>query len=118
MHETMVAQSLLEAILAEATKQNARPLRAKMSCGAMNHINEDTLSFAFDALSKGTKCEGMELAVEQKPIKGKCNECNEVFEFEIRNPVCSHCGKDDFNLLPDEPMMLEEIEFETENEDV
>jgi Zn finger protein HypA/HybF involved in hydrogenase expression len=97
----MVAQSLLEAILAEAEKQHARPLRAKMSCGAMNQ-----------------KCEGMELAVEQKPIKGNCNVCKEVFEFEIRNPVCSNCGKDDFNLLPDEPMMLEEIEFETENEDV
>ena len=115
MHETMVAESLLETISAEAEKQQAKPVRAKMSCGTLNHINEDTLSFAFDALSKGTKCEGMELVVEQKPIKGECNQCGKIFEFEINNPVCSGCGSEDFKLLPDEPMILEEIEFETES---
>jgi hydrogenase nickel incorporation protein HypA/HybF len=118
MHETMVAQSLIDAILAEAEKQQAKPLQAKMSCGALNHINEDTLSFAFEALAKGTRCEGMKLIVEQKPIKGWCNSCKKIFDFEIRNPVCSRCGRDDFKLLADEPMMLEEIEFETEQEDV
>jgi len=118
MHETMVAQNLLEAILAEAEKQQARPVHARLSCGQLNHINEEILSFAFESLAKGTKCQGMKLSVEQKPIKGQCNQCNEVFDFELNNPMCSRCGSDDFELLPDEPILLEDIEFDTESENV
>ena len=39
MHETMVAQSLLNTILAEAQKQSAKPIEAKISCGMFNAIN-------------------------------------------------------------------------------
>ena len=114
MHETMVAQSLVEAISGEARKQNARPVNVKISCGELNHINEDVLSFAFDALAKGTECEGVKLKVEYKPIKGQCNKCQEIYEFQIHSPVCPKCSSEDFAILPDEPLVLEEIEFETE----
>ncbi|MFZ0034340.1 MAG: hydrogenase maturation nickel metallochaperone HypA [Sedimentisphaerales bacterium] len=114
MHETMVAESLLTTISAESTKQNAKPVSAKISCGMLNAINDEILGFAFEAIAKGTPCEGMKLEIEHKPIQGRCKNCDETFDFEPRRLKCPACGGENFDLLPDAPLMLEEIEFETE----
>ena len=114
MHETMVAQSLLVTISEETSKQNARPISAKISCGTLNTINDEILCFAFDAIAKDTPCEGMKLQVEHKPIQGRCRNCDEIFDFELHRPSCPNCGGDQFDLLPDAPLLLEEIEFQTE----
>jgi hydrogenase nickel incorporation protein HypA/HybF len=114
MHETMVAEILLTTISAESTKQNAKPVSAKISCGTLNAINDEILCFAFEAIAKGTPCEGMRLEIEHKPIQGKCRNCDEIFDFEPNRLKCPACGGEEFDLLPDAPLMLEEIEFETE----
>ena len=114
MHETMVAQSLLATISTETAKQNAKPIGAKISCGMLNAINDELLLFAFDAITKDTPCEGMRLEIEHKAIRGQCKNCDEVFEFELSNPSCPKCKSEYFGLLPDEPLMLEEIEFQME----
>lgn len=114
MHETMVAESLLTTISAESTKQNAKPVSAKISCGMLNAINDEVLCFAFEAIAKNTPCEGMKLEIEHKPIQGKCRNCGETFDFELCRPKCPKCKSDEFDLLPDAPLVLKEIEFETE----
>jgi hydrogenase nickel incorporation protein HypA/HybF len=114
MHELTIAQGLLDAISAETAKQNAKPLAAKISCGTLNAINDDSLCFAFEAFAKGTRCEGMKLTVEHKPIQGKCKNCNLTFDVELGRPRCPKCSGENFELLPDAPLVLEEIEFQTE----
>jgi hydrogenase nickel incorporation protein HypA/HybF len=114
MHETIVAESLLKTISAESAKQNAKPVWAKISCGTLNAINYEILRFAFEAIAKGTTCEGMRLEIEHKPIQGKCKNCDEIFNFELCQPNCPKCKGKEFDLLPYAPLMLEEIEFETE----
>ena len=113
MHETMVAQSLLAMISDEVAKQNTKPLSATISCGMLNAINDELLHLAFDAIAKNSPCEGMKLKIEHKPLQGKCKKCNEVFNFELCQPRCSKCQSEKFDLLPDAPLVLEEIEFET-----
>ena len=113
MHETMVAQSLLAAISAEAAKQNARPISAKISCGRLYSINEEILCFAFEAVSKGTPCEGARLIIEQKPLQAKCRSCEKTFEVDMNSEIyCPGCRSGDLEMLPDSPLLLEEIEFE------
>ncbi len=114
MHETMVAESLLETISAEAAKQNAKPVNARISCGTLNAINDEVLRFAFEAMTKGTLCEGMKLEIEHKPMQGQCKNCNENFKIDLSCLKCPKCGSEDFILLPDAPLLLEEIEFQTE----
>ena len=114
MHEMMVAEALLTTISAETAKQNAKPLAAKVSCGILNTVNDELLCFAFDAIAKGTTCEGIKLQIEHKPIRGRCKDCKEIFEFELARPNCPVCSSENFELLPDEPLILEEIEFESE----
>lgn len=112
MHETMVAQNVLAAILAESAKINAKPLSAKISCGQLNPINDEVLSFAFEAAAKGTICQAMKLRVVHIPLRGTCKKCGEMFEFDIYSPACGNCGSDDFEIAPDAELLLEEIEFE------
>ena len=114
MHETMVAQSLMEIILEEAAKQNAKPVSAKISCGTLNAINDEVLRFAFEAVTKDTSCEGVQLHVEHKPIRARCNGCGEEFDVEISDPGCPLCKTGAFELLPDAPLIIEEISFQTD----
>lgn len=111
MHETMIAESLLATISEEAAKQNARPISAKISCGILNAVNDEVLRFAFEAIARGTLCEDTKLEIEHKPVQAKCKKCGQHFSVELSHPGCSSCGSGDFELLPDPPLLLEEIEF-------
>ncbi|MBN2019263.1 MAG: hydrogenase maturation nickel metallochaperone HypA [Sedimentisphaerales bacterium] len=112
MHEAAIAQSLLDAILTEAQSQPGKPVAAKISCGAFSALNNEVLCFAFEAISKGTPCEGLKLDIEQKPIQAKCKKCGETFVFDLHRPVCTKCQCEEFELLPDAPLLLNEIEFD------
>ena len=114
MHEAMVAQSLLAAIAVEAAKEKAKPISASLSCGELHAVNDEALCFAFEAIAAGTPCENVKLKIEHKPIQGKCRSCGEIFSIDTALLKCSACGAGDFELMPDSPLMLEEIEFETE----
>ena len=114
MHEMMVAENLLTTISDEAAKHNAKPIGAKISCGTLNPVNDEALCFAFEAIAKGTSCEGVKLEIEHKPIRGQCKNCNQQFDVELSCPGCPKCGSEDFELLPDAPLILEKIEFQTD----
>ena len=114
MHETMVAESLMEIIAEQAKKNNAKPVTAKISCGTLNPVNDQVLRFAFESITKDTLCEGVKLHIEHKPIKARCKDCDRNFDVDLSRPECPKCSGDDFELLPDAPLMLEEIEFQTE----
>ena len=115
MHEMMVAQNVLATILEEASKQNAKPKAAKISCGKLNVINDETLRFAFDAIAKGTTCEGVELEIEHKPIQAHCKNCNGEFDVEKSHLKCPKCGSDDYELLPDAPLIWAAWEKNTQS---
>jgi hydrogenase nickel incorporation protein HypA/HybF len=114
MHETMVAQSLLATISDEAVKYNAKPVGVKISCGMLNPVNDEVLRFAFEAIAKDTLCQGVKLQIEHKPIRAHCKNCSRDFEVELSSPGCPKCSNADFELQPDAPLLLEEIEFQTD----
>jgi hydrogenase nickel incorporation protein HypA/HybF len=109
MHEMMVAQNLLVQITDEAVKQNAKPVAAKISCGKLNAVNDEVLCFAFEAIAKDTLCQDVKLEIEHKPLQAKCKDCNQIFNVEFSKPQCKKCESGDFELLPDAPLILEEI---------
>lgn len=114
MHEATVAQSLLGVIQTHSAKQNARPIRGKISCGQLNTIHQDVFELAFAALAEGTVCEGMRFDIEKKPFRAKCDECGHLFPVAFDTTACAQCSSEHFTLLPDAPMLLETIEFAEE----
>ncbi len=114
MHEMMVAENLLRAISDESAKRNVKPIGAKISCGKLYAINDEALRFAFEAIAKGTACENLKLQIEHKPIQARCKICDKAFNADLSGPRCPKCNSEDFELLPDAPLILEEIEFQSE----
>ena len=117
MHETMIAQSLLTAIAHEAAKlPNAKPVRAKISCGKLYAINDEVLRFAFDAVSKGTPCEGVKIEIQTIPLRALCHHCNKIFDLNLEETEqrCAYCGSNDYDVQPDAPLTLEQVQFEQE----
>jgi hydrogenase nickel insertion protein HypA len=112
MHETAVAESILQTILQHAQSTNSKPLRATISCGQFNALNDDIVGFAFETAAQGTAAEGMKLKIRHVSLRAKCKACETVFEFDIYSPVCKSCGSAEFIFEPDAPLLLEEIEFE------
>ena len=98
MHETVVAKSVLETVLLEAQKINAKPLSAKISCGQLNPIQDEVLNFAFELAAKDTVAEGMNLNVIHIPLKAKCNGCENEFKFDIYSPDCPICRNADIQI--------------------
>lgn len=112
MHETMIARNLLSAISAEAAKINAKPVAVKVTCGLLYAVNQEVLQFAVESLAKGTVCEGIKITVEQLPLQARCNSCGSTFNPDPDQPGCAICGSQNFELLPDAPIILEEIAFQ------
>lgn len=111
MHETVVAQNMIEVVLQEAEKHGKKPARIKVSCGQLNALNEEVFGFAFDVVGKGTLCEGVQVEIEHKPLQGRCQDCQHMFDLDFEHPQCPACQSDSFQLMPDAPLILEEIEF-------
>ena len=114
MHEMMVAETLLATISDQAAKHKAKPVNARISCGMLNAVNDEALVFAFEAIAKGTCCEDIKLQIEHKPMQGRCKNCKQSFDFKLNCPKCPSCNSEQFELLPDAPLLLEQIEFEME----
>ncbi|MBM4103879.1 MAG: hydrogenase maturation nickel metallochaperone HypA [Planctomycetes bacterium] len=111
MHETAVAQNILDTILEQANKVSARPVRAIISCGQFNALNDEVMQFAFEAAAENTPCQGMRLEIKHIPLRAKCRKCKEVFVFDVYSFACPKCKAEESDFEPDAPLLLEEIEF-------
>jgi hydrogenase nickel incorporation protein HypA/HybF len=114
MHETAVAESILNTIIEQYEQVNAKPISAVISCGQFNTLNDEVMSFAFETAAAGTVCEGMTLEIKHIPLRAKCKQCYTIFEFDVYKPACSQCDSAEFDFQPDAPLLLETIEFEDE----
>jgi hydrogenase nickel incorporation protein HypA/HybF len=91
MHELALAQNLFT-IMERTAVQNGggRIEAATLRLGAMTHIEAETLSFAFDVVTRGTCAEGCQLVFVRVPLTIRCPAC--AFEGEI-SPDAAACPK-------------------------
>ena len=115
MHETAVAESILNTIIAQADKADAKPVSAIISCGQFNALNDECMQFAFEAAAAETVCEAMKLNIKHVPLRATCKKCKATFEFDVYKPACSQCESMEFAFEPDAPLLLETIEFEEDS---
>jgi hydrogenase nickel incorporation protein HypA/HybF len=112
MHESAVAQNIVDTILTEAENRPGRITRVLISCGQINALNNEVMQFAFAAATTDTICQDAKLEIKHMPLKAVCRDCSGEFEFDLYDPQCPKCGKSDFSIGEDAPLLLEEIEFE------
>ncbi len=111
MHEAAIAQSLLEMIEQQEKQHNATAISATISCGTFNTVNNEALIFALEAITQGSR-RNIKLKINHKPTCGICSQCKTKFDVTIEKYKCPKCKSDDFELMPDAPLLLEQIEFD------
>jgi hydrogenase nickel incorporation protein HypA/HybF len=92
VHEVGIAASILESVETEARRRpDARFAAVGVRIGELSNVDQDALSFAFEALTRKTSLENLRLEVEWCPRRQKCLGCGEEFgvkEFDLSCPKC------------------------------
>jgi hydrogenase nickel incorporation protein HypA/HybF len=111
MHEFSLAEPLLKAALEVAEKQGG--LAVEQVCAQIGRLREvapEALTFAFDALAKGTLAEGATLEWKDIAPSVRCANCPAVFEPEDdRIWLCPSCGGAGGELLAGNELVVERV---------
>ena len=92
MHEIGIASSILDCVQAEAQRHpGQRVLAVGVRIGALSNVDKDALDFAFEALTRETDLEGLQLAVEWRPWRQRCLSCLEEYDVLDMDTTCPKC---------------------------
>ena len=93
MHEMGIANSVLEAALAQAQRTpGARVRKIGIRVGELAGVDPEALSFCFDALVKGTELAPLDLEIEYCLRHSYCGRCRENRAVQGWETACPACG--------------------------
>ena len=101
MHETVIAQQIVRAVLAEMDQRGASACKAiDIDLGQLEGLDPRGLQAAFDLEAAGTLADGAVLQVSLVPATGVCPSCKAARPFdlpqgrahELPRAVCPECG--------------------------
>ncbi|MBI4284689.1 MAG: hydrogenase maturation nickel metallochaperone HypA [Chloroflexi bacterium] len=113
MHELSVTQSMLDIVLEQAKRAEARRVaRINLIIGEMTGVVGDSVSFYLDILSKGTIAEGAAVNIKSIPATAKCRKCGSIFELGEHDWTCPACQGDSFEIVGGPELFVDSIEVE------
>jgi hydrogenase nickel incorporation protein HypA/HybF len=93
MHEMGIASSVLEAVRTEMQRYpGTYPCKVCLRIGEMAAIDPEALRFCFEAITRETDFEALELEIEVCPRRQRCLVCGRVFivhDYSVRCPACA-----------------------------
>lgn len=93
MHEMSIVAGVLESVIPAAKEAGALKVTAiTLRIGDMTDVVDEALTFAFEALTENTICEGAQLIVEAVHPRSMCFECGETFDHDRFHRSCPSCG--------------------------
>jgi len=112
MHEVSIAQGLLEIAIDSCKKQGFSGIELiKVKIGKASGIMPDSLLFAFEALKVGTIAEKAVLTINEIPVSGFCDSCNNNFTVEEAYVLaCPLCGDTSFRVETGRELNIDEME--------
>jgi hydrogenase nickel incorporation protein HypA/HybF len=113
MHEASIAESLLDIVIENAKKQEAKEIvSVTIKVGKLSGVQPDSLLFAFDALKESTAAANCNLVIEEIPVIGICNICGHEDKYDNFIFSCNSCGSFEVRMISGEELNIKEIEVE------
>ena len=113
MHEIGIANSILDAVRAEVLKRPGwMAHKVAVRIGELSAVNPDALRFAFEALTRETELQTLQLEIETCPRRLFCTNCISEFrtiEFDSR---CPRCGQKSARCLGGDQLELAYLEMD------
>lgn len=113
MHELGIANSVLEAVRAEAQRHpGAVPVKVLVRVGELAGVDPDALTFSFEALTSGTECARLTLVVETCPRIHCCPDCGNTFRVVDYQFACPACHAPRTDCISGDELELDYVEME------
>ncbi len=113
MHELAITQSMLDLVLKQAEKAEAKSVgKINLVIGEMTGVVDRAVQFYFDFLSKGTAAEGAALAFKVIPTTARCRGCHKEFELGEFDWTCPYCQSNNIEIVGGKELFVESIEVE------
>jgi len=115
MHEVSVMRNLLNIVEAAAERERAERIDViHLRIGEMAGINFESLKFAFEILSKGTRAEGGKLEYDKVGLLGRCSGCSCEFSPDDLVFRCPECGSGRVDIIAGREMEVDYILLDEE----
>lgn len=116
MHEMALANSVLEAVRMEVARHpGSYPSRVGVRVGVLAAVDPSALEFCFDALTRETELESLQLEIEICPRRHRCLDCGAEFGVKDYFFECPRCASLRSECLSGDELELAYLEVE-ENE--
>ena len=113
MHEVGIAQEVLRIIEARAREHGeGRVCACRLRIGELSGVAPESLRFALEVCSRGTRAEGMDVVLEIVAARVKCRECPREWEFTLGQTECPDCGSREVELSGGDDMCVESFQME------
>lgn len=113
MHEMGIANSVLEAVRVEAARHpGSYPRRVGVRIGELAAVDPSALEFCFDALTRETDLESLQLEIEICPRRHRCLDCVAEFGVKDYDFECPQCRSLRSECLSGDELELAYLEVE------
>jgi hydrogenase nickel incorporation protein HypA/HybF len=113
MHEIGIANSILDVVRVEAQlRPGAVPCKIVVRIGEMVAVDPDALRFCFEALTRETGLEELQLEIELCPRRHLCLSCNAEFQVYEFDSTCPWCLNDRTQCISGEELEIAHLEME------
>jgi len=133
VHESSIALSILQSLEGiTSRKPNTRVKWIKLKIGRLRMIDEDSLKFALEVFSKGTRAEGMDVKIEWEDPLLKCNSCGYEWSanpkkndlnsahlypdllLQLQLFTCPSCGSTNYTIKAGRSLQISEVALYSE----
>jgi hydrogenase nickel incorporation protein HypA/HybF len=112
MHELSITQNMLDLVVKQARESGAKKIeKINLVIGEMTGVADTCLQFYFNMLSKDTPASGAVLSIKSVPLRVKCRECGNSFEFE-EGSECGKCHSSSLEIISGNELFVDSIEVE------
>jgi hydrogenase nickel incorporation protein HypA/HybF len=113
MHEMGMAYSVINTVRAEAARSHGpRPRKVGLRIGKLAAVDPEALRFCFEALTRGTDLESVELEIEIRPRRHHCRGCGTEFEVKDYDFACPQCRGSDSECISGDELEVAYLEVE------
>ncbi len=113
MHELGIANSVLEAVKTEVARYPGTfPCKVGIRVGELAAIDQESLRFCFEAITRETEFESLALEIEVCPRRHRCINCKHEFAVVDYNFRCPQCASLETEHISGDELELAFVEVE------
>jgi len=113
MHEMGIAYSVLAAVRTEAKRRPGQtPRRVGVRIGELAALDPEALRFCFEAITRDTELQSLELEIEVCPFRYRCRDCGQQFVVRDYQTQCPQCASMKTECIGGQELELAYLEVE------